>query len=76
MTHRALVDLDLCYGATTCALAQPTVFRINDLGQSVLIAKQASSEALLDAAKGCPAQAIRVIEKGHQIWPPQSFQPQ
>lgn len=70
------VDADLCIGSGDCARMVPTAFRIDEaLGVSVPLAGAMSADmaALLQAARGCPTQAIRVVlDAGDQLESPTS----
>lgn len=63
MDRGVTVDADLCIGAGDCARLVPAAFRIDEtLGVSVPLAGAATADvgSLLQAARSCPTQAIRV----------------
>lgn len=67
MDVEVTVDADLCIGSGDCARLVPTGFRIDEmLGVSVPLAGAMSADvgALLQAARACPTQAIRVDRRG------------
>lgn len=58
------VDPELCIGSGDCARALPAAFQVDDArGVAVPLAGAATTEigALLQAARGCPTQAIRIV---------------
>jgi ferredoxin len=60
---RAIVDRERCFGFGRCAEEVPEVFSQDEEGQSVAgDASGVALERLVDAALGCPRQAIRVID--------------
>jgi ferredoxin len=59
------IDPELCIGSGDCVRVLPTAFELReDLGVSVPRpgAGDADRERLLDAATGCPTQAIRLVD--------------
>ena len=61
------VDPDLCIGSGDCARLLPQAFAIDEsTGVSVALPGAAGSdrELVLEAAMGCPTQAIRVVVDG------------
>jgi ferredoxin len=62
---RVEIDKQRCMGAGLCALAAPEVFTQDDEGESALLPGHAdgTDDPLVHAAaRGCPVQAIKVIE--------------
>lgn len=58
------IDADLCIGSGDCVRLVPGAFELReDLGVSVPLpgAAEAEVDLVLDAAYGCPTQAIRVV---------------
>ena len=67
MVLEVIIDPDLCIGSGDCVRAVPGAFRIDDAtGVSVPTdaAPTAARDGILQAAGGCPTQAIRVAEGG------------
>lgn len=61
------VDPDLCIGSGDCVRVAPAAFDLDeDLGVAVPLpgAALADPAALLEAARGCPTQAIRLRRDG------------
>jgi ferredoxin len=59
------IDPDLCIGSGDCERLLPQAFQLMDeLGVSVPRPEAASADpaGILAAARGCPTQAIRVID--------------
>lgn len=69
MSLRAEVDHDLCIGYGECARIASEAFRLNEDNQSEPIpdASEASDESLLEAARECPANAIRILSSKGEI---------
>lgn len=64
------VDLDLCIGSGDCVRIAPTGFRIDeDLGVSQPLPGAAllPEAVLLDAARTCPTQSIRLVVDGRVV---------
>ncbi len=59
---RAEVDRGRCQGASECTHLAPKSFRIDETVTSVAIDPPGDADAdVLEAARGCPNQAIRVL---------------
>jgi ferredoxin len=61
---RVSVDTELCVGSADCERLAPGAFRVDDeLGVSVPLAGAASSDPqlLVNVARNCPTNAIRVV---------------
>lgn len=66
------IDRALCIGAATCVALAPKAYVLDSEAKAVYLdtASDESDEALLDAAKGCPVGAIKIIDDtGKQIFP-------
>lgn len=65
------VDHDLCVGSQICLLTAPATFALDDGGQSVVVDPTGDApDVVLEAAEGCPLEAITVIdETGRQVFP-------
>lgn len=64
MTFTASVDPDLCIGSGECVRLLPRAFQIDETRGVSVVQDGAADEPLetiLDAAIGCPTQAIRVV---------------
>ena len=68
MTLTAQVDEFACAAHGDCALVAPSVFTIDDIA---VVTGHGSDEAIIAAARACPAGAITVTdtETGHQTYP-------
>ena len=71
MPYRIKVDRSLCSGFGECVGLAPEVFRLGADNISVVVdAEGADDEAILDAARACPVDAITVTDEyGDQLWP-------
>ncbi|TSC65510.1 MAG: cytochrome P450, family 51 (sterol 14-demethylase) [Candidatus Berkelbacteria bacterium Gr01-1014_85] len=69
--YRIRVDRDLCIGAASCVALAPEIFQLDNDGIAIITdADGATVEALLEAAKSCPTNAIIIEDPaGNQIWP-------
>lgn len=65
------VDRELCISVASCVQVAPGTFELDDKG--IAIVKSGSKDTLdtvLQAAKSCPVNAIRVYDdNGVQLWP-------
>jgi ferredoxin len=68
---RIAVDRDLCIGSAICVDLAPEVFQLDDTATSTVIDPEgAPEEKLLEAARGCPTDAILLYDAaGSQIHP-------
>jgi ferredoxin len=68
MTLKAHVDEFACAAHGDCALVAPGVFTIEDIA---VVTGEGSDEAVLAAARACPAGAITVTEAstGDTVYP-------
>jgi ferredoxin len=67
MGLEANVDPDLCIGSGDCVARVPGAFVIDEAAGVAVVtaaAVRAGRDDLLQAAMGCPTQAIRVVEDG------------
>ena len=62
---------DLCISAGTCVAIAPDTFELDDEGKVVLKNPDGDDEqAIIDAAKSCPTQAIEVYDdEGKKLAP-------
>ena len=64
------VDPELCIGSGDCVRLVPAAFRIDEnQGVSVPLEDSASADValLVRAARGCPTQAIRIVQAGEVL---------
>jgi ferredoxin len=65
------VDPELCIGSADCTRVAPAAFRLDeDQGVAVVMTDGVASTqlpALIQAARGCPTQAIRVAHDGNVV---------
>jgi ferredoxin len=65
-----IVDRGRCQGARECIRIAPASFRVDDTLTAAPIEPAGDSEpALLDAARSCPNNAIRVAREGIELDP-------
>lgn len=71
MPYTIKIDRNLCSGFAECVGLAPDVFAQDKDKISVVIDPEgADDEDVLDAARGCPVDAITLIdEHGDQVWP-------
>ena len=67
------IDRSACIGAATCIALAPKAYVLDEEAKAILLETTAeeSDEVLLDAAKGCPVAAIKIVDDttGKQIFP-------
>lgn len=66
------IDRSACIGAATCVALAPKAWALDNEAKAIILdtAGEESDEALLDAAKGCPVAAIKIVDDtGKQIFP-------
>jgi ferredoxin len=68
MSYAAYIDENACAAHGDCEAIAPEIFRVDDV--AVVIA-DGPEELMLEAARVCPAVAIRIAEEqtGEQIFP-------
>jgi ferredoxin len=70
---KARVDLEACIGAAACVAIAPEVFELGDDGLAQVIDdkdREAEENLLLEAAEGCPVQAVILEDdEGNQVYP-------
>ena len=73
MAKRRISVTRACVGSRLCQMAAPELFRMDEAeGRSVPLQPEVEdSEELMDAAEGCPQEAIVVddAETGEQLFP-------
>lgn len=63
---RVLLDQDKCTGHGVCEALMPDVFEVQDDGTARVLdenPEEGRRGSLLDAVRGCPADAIRVADR-------------
>ncbi len=69
---RIWVDHDKCVGSTMCVHTAPSVFALDEEGQSIVVDPAGEAEeTIVDAAEQCPMMAITVddAETGTRLFP-------
>lgn len=68
---RVVVDRETCISAASCVALAPRSFALDDEGKVTLLdAHGDADELLIEAARSCPVDAIKVYdEAGKLIWP-------
>ncbi|GAB3671697.1 ferredoxin [Saccharopolyspora sp. ID03-671] len=63
---RINIDFDRCEGHGMCALVAPSVFEIDENGNTQFVAEPPDSEQenVLEAVRACPAAAIKILDDG------------
>jgi ferredoxin len=70
MTYRIRIDRSLCSGYAECVGLAPEVFRLGKDDICVVVDPEGTDEAILDAARGCPVDAITLLDEfEEQVWP-------
>jgi ferredoxin len=55
-------------GSGNCTFSAPGVFDLDDLGVAVVVDPGAQpEERIVQAARGCPTQAISVVRDGEEV---------
>lgn len=69
--YRIKVDRELCIGAASCVALAPEIFELDSEGIAIITDPDGSLyEAMMEAAKSCPTNAIIVEDaEGNQVWP-------
>ena len=65
------IDRELCIGVSNCVAIAPTVFKLDDQNKAVVLDPgSVDEETLMEAAEGCPENAIIVEDDaGNQLYP-------
>ena len=71
MSYQISIDRNLCSAYAECAAIAPEVFQLGkDKISTVVDPEGADDEAILDAARACPVDAIILIDEFEdQVWP-------
>jgi ferredoxin len=71
MPYRIKIDRSLCTGYGECVGIAPAVFQLGDDNVSVVLDPEGSDdEAVLDAARACPVDAIQLMDEFDElVWP-------
>ncbi len=71
--YTMIIDRNACIGAATCIALAPRAYVLDEEAKAIFLetAGEESDDALLDAAKGCPVAAIKIIDTatGKQVFP-------
>lgn len=69
--YRVRIDRELCIGAASCVALAPDIFKLDSEGIAIITDPDGDLvNALMEAAKSCPTNAIIVEDhEGNQIWP-------
>jgi ferredoxin len=60
MTYTAHIDASACSAHGDCEAIAPEIFRLDDVAQVI---GTGPDELMLEAARACPAVAIRIIDE-------------
>ena len=63
MTHRIVIDRNLCSGFGSCVNAAPGLFRLEPDGRAIAVVDLTDDDGAHDAAASCPMAAITVTEE-------------
>jgi ferredoxin len=68
MSYRAYIDESACAAHGDCEAIAPEIFRLDDVATVI---GTGPDELMLEAARACPAVAIRITdgEGGEQVYP-------
>lgn len=71
MPYRIFVNRDLCESNAECVSLAPEVFGLDDEDICLVLDPEgAKDKRILLAARGCPVDAITLIdESGERVWP-------
>ena len=63
------IDRDACIGASACIPVADKTFTLDDEGKAVVLATadENSEDDIVDAARSCPVQAIKVTKNGEAV---------
>ena len=63
------IDREACIGASACIPVADKTFTLDDEGKAVVLAtaEENSEDDIMDAARSCPVQAIKVTKDGEQL---------
>lgn len=68
---RIEIDRETCISVASCVEISPDNFELDDDGKARVKTVDGNGDLLLEAAKSCPVDAIKLFdEEGKQIWPP------
>jgi ferredoxin len=71
MPYRITIDRSVCTGYAECVGIAPEVFHLGDDNVSIVVDPEGTDdEAILDAARACPVDAITLVDEFEdQVWP-------
>lgn len=68
MTYKISVDKETCIGCGACEATCEKFFKVGDDGKSApVIAESEEAECIMEAAEGCPVNAIHVEKDGEKL---------
>jgi ferredoxin len=69
MTHRIVLDPDVCISSGKCVADAPQLFRFDDdeIAELVPGAPAPPDDVAVEIARGCPSGAIRVLDGDAEI---------
>lgn len=59
---KIIVDREACIGAASCVAIAMKTFQLDAEGKAEVIGEHDTREAIIEAARSCPTNAIRVLE--------------
>jgi ferredoxin len=66
MSYVAEIDENACAAHGDCEAIAPEIFRVEDVA---VVIGTGADELMVEAARVCPAVAIRITENGEQVFP-------
>lgn len=71
MPYRIKIDRSACTGYAKGVRIAPEVFQLGDDNVSIVVDPEGTDdEAILDAARACPVDAITLVDEfEEQVWP-------
>lgn len=71
MPYRIKIDRSACTGYAECVGIAPEVFQLGDDNVSIVVDPEGmDDEAILDAARACPVDAITLVDEFEErVWP-------
>ena len=66
----AAIDRSLCVGSGPCFVIAPGAFGLDESMKAIVLDTESeSAEALLEAARECPTQAIYLSQRAKSLYP-------
>jgi len=65
------INRETCIGASACIPPAEKTFALDDEAKAIVLAtaEEDNEQALMDAARACPVQAIKIMRDGKQVVP-------